>query len=145
VGHGDRLIAVDGRPFDEARDYRVALVRNLFLGMDHIEPLVRFAQRSPSRIPPAGSGRDVKMVLVDAFCRALWEALGTFDAIDEDHDGAIDAQEIAHAIARATTEPASPITVELLLKALDRDHDHRIDRAEAEAAHPSLAPPVEST
>jgi hypothetical protein len=101
--------------------------------MDHIEPLVRFARDNPARIPPAGSGRDIKMALVNAFSRALWEQFGAFDSIDEDHDGLVDAREIADAITRATAEPASPITVELLLKALDADHDHRISRVEVEA------------
>jgi 2',3'-cyclic-nucleotide 2'-phosphodiesterase (5'-nucleotidase family) len=130
-----RLISLGGAPLDDARDYRVALVRNLFEGLDHIEPLVRFAAESPARVPPAGSGRDVKVALVEAFSRALWDQFGAFDAIDADHDGLVDAREIADAITRVTAEPASPITVELLLKSLDADHDHRISRLEAESAH----------
>jgi 2',3'-cyclic-nucleotide 2'-phosphodiesterase (5'-nucleotidase family) len=129
-----QLVSIHGAPLDEARDYRIALVRNLFEGLDHIEPLVRFAAENPGRVPPAGSGCDVKMALVNAFSRALWDQCGDFDAIDEDHDGLVDAREIADAVARVTSEPASPITVELLLKALDRDHDHRISRGDAEAA-----------
>src|SRR6185369_8678795 len=109
-------------------DYRVALVRNFFEGMDHIEPLVRFARESPGRIPPSGSGRDVKVLLVDAFSISLWDQLGGFDAVDTNHDGACDADEIAAAVARATSEPASPITVQLLMRALDADHDQRISR-----------------
>lgn len=131
---GAALTTVAGAPLDEARTYRVALVRNLFEGMDHIEPLVRFARESPAAIPPVGSGRDVKVVLVEAFSRELWKQCGPFDAIDENHDGVVDAREIADAIARATAEPASPITVELLLRTLDIDHDHQISRADAEAA-----------
>src|SRR6185437_7283754 len=104
---GNVLVQVDGRPLDEARAYRVAVVRNLFEGMDHIEPLVRFARESPASVPPPGSGRDIKVLLVEAFSRALWAAFGPFDAIDENHDGAVDAREIADAIARVTAEPAS--------------------------------------
>jgi 2',3'-cyclic-nucleotide 2'-phosphodiesterase (5'-nucleotidase family) len=129
-GPGARLSAVRGAPLDEARDYRVALVRNLFEGMDHIEPLVRLAREEPSRVPEAGSGRDIKLVLVEAFSRALCAQFGSFDQIDEDHDGFLDAAEIADAIARATREPASPITVELLMKAFDADHDGRISPEE---------------
>jgi 2',3'-cyclic-nucleotide 2'-phosphodiesterase (5'-nucleotidase family) len=134
-GADQRLVSVSGAPLDDARDYRVALVRNLFEGLDHIEPLVRFAAENPARVPPAGSGRDVKVALVEAFSRALWDQFGAFDAIDADHDGLVDAREIADAIARVTAEPASPITVELLMKSLDADHDHRISRLEAESAH----------
>lgn len=129
-----RLVSVGGAPLDDARDYRIALVRNLFEGLDHIEPLVRFATESPARVPPAGSGRDVKVALVEAFSRALWDQFGAFDTIDADHDGLVDAREIADAIARVTAEPASPITVELLMKSLDADHDHRISRLDAEWA-----------
>ena len=135
-GPDQRLVSVNGAPLDDARDYRVALVRNLFEGLDHIEPLVRFAAENPARVPPAGSGCDVKVALVNALSRALWDQFGDFDAIDADHDGLVDAREIADAVARVTAEPASPITVELLLKALDTDHDHRISRLEVGAAHP---------
>ena len=131
-----RLVSIGGAPLDDARDYRIALVRNLFEGLDHIEPLVRFAAENPARVPHAGSGRDVKVALIEAFSRALWDQFGAFDAIDTDHDGLVDAREIADAITRVTAEPASPITVELLMKSLDGDHDHHISRFEAESVHP---------
>ncbi len=134
----DLVTEIAGRPFDASADYRVALVRNLFDGMDHVEPFVRFAKANPERIPAPASGRDAKLVLVEAFSRALWLQLGDFDAIDENHDGQIDVDEIAAAVARATQGPASPITVDLLLKALDRDSDRAVSRAEAAAC---AAPP----
>ncbi len=140
TGPDQRLVSVGGVPLDDARDYRIALVRNLFEGLDHIEPLVRFATENPACVPPAGSGCDVKVALVNAFSRALWDKLGAFDTIDTDHDGLVDAREIADAITRATAEPASPITVDLLVKALDADHDHRISRLEVEAKHGKPGP-----
>jgi len=127
------LVALAGLPLDDDRDYRVATVRNLFDGMDHIEPLRRFALDFPSKIPPHGSGRDVKLLLVDAFARAFWAQLGPFDSLDTNHDGSIDPEEIAAAVARVTAEPASAITVELLLKALDTNHDRKVSRSESEA------------
>jgi 5'-nucleotidase len=132
----DRLLTVAGAPFDPARDYQVALVRNLFEGMDHIDPFVRFARAAPERVPPAGSGRDIKILLVEAFSKALWSQLGAFDAVDENHDGYVDANEIADAVARTTCEPASPITVDLLMRTLDHDHDHRISPSDAAPAAP---------
>jgi hypothetical protein len=136
-----RLVTVAGAPLDPGRDYRVALVRNLFAGMDHNGPLVAFAAARPDRIPPPGSGRDIKLLLVEAFSHALWQQFGAFEAIDENHDGVIDASEVADAVARATREPASPITVELLMRALDRDHDKVISRAEADAHTPKRGGP----
>ncbi len=66
VDENNRLLEIAGQPFDEQRDYRVALVRDLFSGMDHQEPLLRFAQAHPERIPPADSALEIKHVLVAA-------------------------------------------------------------------------------
>ena len=132
---GHVLVSIGGKPLELDRDYRVALVRNFFEGMDHIEPLVRFGAENPGRVPEVGSGRDVKVILVEAFARALWDQMGDFEEADTNHDGTLDALEIAAAVARATTEPASPITVELLMRAVDANHDGSISRTEAEAGH----------
>lgn len=123
-----------GAPLDEAREYRVALVRDFFLGMDRNGPLVDFAAAHPERVPPAGCGRDVKLVLVEAFALALWRRLGGFDAIDANRDGVVTAEEIAAAVARATGGAPSPVTAELVLGAMDADHDHGVSRDEAAAA-----------
>jgi 2',3'-cyclic-nucleotide 2'-phosphodiesterase (5'-nucleotidase family) len=130
--NGGTVTAIGGAPLIEDREYRVALVRNLFTGMDHIEPLVRFAREHPEKVPPPDSGRDVKVVLVDAFSIALWKRLGGFDAIDENHDGVVTEPEVAAAVARFTAEPPSDITANLLINALDVDHDQVISRGEAE-------------
>ena len=132
--HGHALTYVAGAPLDRDRKYRVALVRNLFEGMDHLEPLVAFAKAHPSDIPHVGSGREVKLVLVDAFSRALLRKLGPFELIDTNHDGSLDPDEIAAAVARVTSEPASKLTVDLLMKACDRDQDARLSREEAALA-----------
>jgi 2',3'-cyclic-nucleotide 2'-phosphodiesterase (5'-nucleotidase family) len=132
--HGHALTHVAGAPLDPARGYRVALVRNLFEGMDHVGPLVAFAKAQPADIPRVGSGREVKLVLLDAFSRALLRKLGPFELIDTNHDGALDPDEIAAAVARVTSEPASKLTVDLLMKACDRDQNARISREEANAA-----------
>jgi 2',3'-cyclic-nucleotide 2'-phosphodiesterase (5'-nucleotidase family) len=134
------VASVAGAPLDLGRDYRVALVRDLMLGMDHIEPLVRFARDFPERMPPAGSGREVKLVLVDAFSVALWKQLGGFDAVDANHDGVVTAAEVETAVAAATGEAPSPVTAELLIHALDADHDHVISRSEADAAMDATKP-----
>lgn len=67
---GDVIATIAGAPLDPARAYRVALVRNLFAGLDHIEPLERFASEQPQAIPPATTGRDIKHFLVEAFAAA---------------------------------------------------------------------------
>jgi 2',3'-cyclic-nucleotide 2'-phosphodiesterase (5'-nucleotidase family) len=122
--------ALDVAKLEEDREYRVAIVRNLLTGMDHIEPLVRFAHEHPEKIPPALTGRDVKHVLVDAFAVALWRKLGRFDEIDANHDGVITEPEVAAALARVTAEAPSHVTAQLLVRALDKNADNVISRAE---------------
>ncbi len=129
---GDVVTRIAGAQLDDAREYSVAIVRDFFLGMDHVEPLVAFARAHPHAIPPAGSGRDVKLVLVDAFALALWKRLGGFDAVDTNHDGVVTAAEIAAAIARVTDEAPSSIAANLVLAAVDVNHDRAVSREEGE-------------
>jgi 2',3'-cyclic-nucleotide 2'-phosphodiesterase (5'-nucleotidase family) len=129
---GHRVVSVAGAPLDEDREYRVAMVRNFLEGMDHIEPLVRFAQEHPDRVPPPASGREAKIVLVEAFARALWKRLGGFDAVDANHDGKVTGSEIAEAVARATRDAPSEVAAELVLKAIDVKHQGAITRDEVE-------------
>lgn len=131
---GRTVLAIGGAPLEPARDYRVALVRNLLTGLDHIEPLVRFATEHPERLPPAGCGRDVKLVLVDAFSLELWRHLGAFDDIDTDRDGVVDEKELAAAIGRATGGASSDIAAGLVLRALDAEREHVVTRERAEKA-----------
>ncbi len=117
---------------EDTREYRVAIVRNLLSGMDHIEPLVRFKTEHPEKVPPLGSGRDVKHVLVDAFAVELWRKLGGFDVIDADHNGVITEDEVTAAIARVTKEAPSHVTAQLLIHAIDTNGDRVISRSEHE-------------
>lgn len=126
------LTAVAGEPIDLQRGYRIALVRNLLTGMDNIEPLVRYAKQHPDCVPPENSGREIKVVLIDAFAKDLFRQLGSFDSIDTDQDGVVNEVELASAVSRLTAAPASPITVGLLLKAVDANTDRVITREEAQ-------------
>lgn len=128
------LLHVTGQPFDPDRIYRIAIMRNLMFGMDHIEPLSSYTKQYPSRVPPDGSGRDIKLVLIDAFSVSLWQQLGGFASVDTDHDGRVTDQELSHAVSLLTSEPASPITIDLMMRAIDQDHDGSISQQESAAA-----------
>lgn len=131
---GHVVTAICGAPIDLDRDYRIATVQGLFGGMDQIAPLIEHARARPEAVPPRDSGREIKVVLVDAFCVELWQHLGRFQDIDADHDGVVTPGEIESAIARATAEAPSEIVVHDVLRVLDADGDGRITPQEAEAA-----------
>jgi hypothetical protein len=113
--------------------YGVALVRNLFFGMDHNAPLIQLAHDHPEAIPPAGSGRDIKHVLAEAFAVELWKKLGKFDEIDVNHDGKVDEAEVLAALERITAHAPSHVTAHLLLHTLDKDGDDTVTAGEAGA------------
>ena len=134
--HTDDRLTLEA--IDPARTYRVALVRNLLFGMDHITPLVDWARgvgaEAAPALPPAGAGREVKVVLIQAFGEELWRQLcappGSFDGIDTDHDGVITETEL-HAALVAKTGISSEMTTTLVKSALDTNRDGVIDRSEA--------------
>ncbi|WP_437812656.1 5'-nucleotidase C-terminal domain-containing protein [Sorangium sp. So ce1078] len=127
------LTTIGGLPLVDDRTYRIALPRALLGGMDDIAPLVRFAEEHPDEVPPADSGREPKLVLVESFAVELWRQLGTFEAIDADRDGRISADELRSAVSRATSETPSEVVVGEMLKALDRDGDRLVTRGESGA------------
>lgn len=125
AGH---VLRVRGEPFDSKRLYRVALVRNFFTGMDSVLPFVEYARAHPQAIPEAGSGRDVKLVLLQSFARSLWQQLGGFDRLDVDHDGVVDVRDLERGLAGHSGSASA--TAGILLRALDRDEDGRMTRDE---------------
>ena len=133
-----RVLTVAGAPLDDARVYRVATVRILFEGLDHVGPLIDFARSTPSAIPPPDRGRELKMIVVEACSLALWSTLGAFDALDANGDAQVSRDELRAALERHDPTEASTILVDGIVTALDRDHDRRISRDEA-APKPSVA------
>jgi NADPH:quinone reductase-like Zn-dependent oxidoreductase/2',3'-cyclic-nucleotide 2'-phosphodiesterase (5'-nucleotidase family) len=130
------VTAVHGVPLDPQRDYAIALVRELLFGLDHIDPLVRWASQNPQKVPAVGSGRETKLILLDAFSLALWRSMGGFDEVDTDGNGRVTEAEVFAAVARVTAEPASHLTAGFVVRALDTNHDGVISREEAARALP---------
>lgn len=134
------VVAIDGAPLDPDRTYRVATVRQLLLGLDRVEPLVLWAEANPSLVPPADSGREPKMILVQSFALGIWRDLGGFDAMDADGDGQVTPSEIAAAMARRHPSQApSKVLADILIGAIDTDADRVISRADAEAVRDPVA------
>lgn len=143
VVEGATVVAIDGAPIELDRDYKVALVHELLLGLDNIDPLVRWAKENPALVPPAGSGREPKMLLVQSFAIAIWRELGGFDAVDTDKDDRITAADVAAAVVRLHPSQApSPVLADLVVRAVDLDADRVISRQDAEALHAAGGPGV---
>lgn len=114
---------IDGAPFDAAKTYRIALVRNLLAGLDHNEPLIRFAAEHPEAVPRENSGRNIKLVLAEAFAQKIWDSLGSFAKLDRNHDGTVSADEIRAALRDMGGKEPSPVTTQLVLTNMDADKD----------------------
>lgn len=69
VDEAGDLVSVAGAPLARDRIYRVAIVRSLLFGLDHVEPLLAFARESPASIPPATTGIEGKVALLRALAR----------------------------------------------------------------------------
>jgi 2',3'-cyclic-nucleotide 2'-phosphodiesterase (5'-nucleotidase family) len=128
-----RVTAVRGVALDDERDYRVATVRVLFDGMDNVAALTRFAKDHPERVPPRDSGRELKMIVVEAFSLALWREVGGFERCDVDRDLSVSADELRRAIADHSGELAPKLLVDGIFGALDADRDGAISAAESRA------------
>ncbi|HWO26909.1 MAG TPA: 5'-nucleotidase C-terminal domain-containing protein [Kofleriaceae bacterium] len=137
-GPDDVVTAIGGVAIDLERDYRIATVLGLLGGMNGIEPLLQHARERPETVPPRDSGREIKMILVDAFSVELWRQLGSFTDIDANRDSVVTPDELASAITRTTAEAPSEIVVSDVLRILDADGDGTITRHEADAAVPVM-------
>ena len=134
VDEQNRVTSIDGEPLDPDHLYDVALVRELLFGLDHVEPLVAWGKANPAMIPPAGSGREPKMLLVQSFAISIWRELGGFDALDANHDDQVTPSELQGALSkRHPSVGPNKVLADLVMRAIDRDADHVISRTDAAA------------
>lgn len=126
------VTSIGGQPLEEDRLYDVAMVRELLFGLDHVDPLVAWGKANPAAIPPHGSGREPKMLLVQSFAISIWRELGGFDALDANHDEKVTPSEIARALSlRHPSQAPATVLADIVTRALDLDADRAISRREA--------------
>ncbi|MFO0685976.1 MAG: 5'-nucleotidase C-terminal domain-containing protein [Sandaracinus sp.] len=61
------VTALAGAPLDRGRLYRVATLRALLLGMDHLDPFTAWSRAHPEAVPPATTGVETKVALLRSF------------------------------------------------------------------------------
>jgi 2',3'-cyclic-nucleotide 2'-phosphodiesterase (5'-nucleotidase family) len=132
VVEGGRIATIGGHPYERDRTYAVAIVRELLLGLDNVEPLVRWTKEHPEILPPPDTGTEPKLLFARAFALELWEHIGGFDAIDTNKDDRVTPSEVARAVAR--TPGGSPLVADLVMRAVDVDEDRVITRADEKNA-----------
>jgi 2',3'-cyclic-nucleotide 2'-phosphodiesterase (5'-nucleotidase family) len=118
-------------PFDPARLYRVATIRDLCFGLDHIEPLIAYTRAVPTAVPPPGGFRTPRELLVRAFAMSLWDQLGGFAALDANHDGRVSPGEVTAALGVARHGDTSELLGEMVVHAFDVDRDDAVEPGEA--------------
>lgn len=67
VSPSHALVRVAHAPLDPDRLYRVAIVRDLLLGMDRIAPLTDYVRAHPEIVPAQATGLETKVALLRAF------------------------------------------------------------------------------
>ena len=122
---------VNGKAFEPAATYSVALPRNLLKGAFDIQPLIDF-------------GKTLEIQSEDAFLPALncvimqqaqriWRSLGSdFDALDLDGNGELTREEITLALRLKYGEDPSAIMVDNVISSIDEDRSGTISRDEFE-------------
>jgi hypothetical protein len=130
VDPGGRLVRVAGEALDPSRSYRVALVRDICFGLDHVQPLIDYARAHPEVFPPPGESRTPLEVLVRSFAATLLAQLGTFAELDTNHDGRVSRDEVAAAVARQREGDPAALIGDIVVHALDRDGNDVIDPGE---------------
>ncbi len=118
-------------PIDPDRIYRVATIRDLCFGLDHLEPLVAYVRAVPTAVPPAGGFRTPRELLVRAFAISLWKQLGGFAALDANHDGRVSPDEVTAALGAARHGDTSELLGEMVVHAFDVDRDDAVEPGEA--------------
>ncbi|GMH63560.1 hypothetical protein TrLO_g16009 [Triparma laevis f. longispina] len=110
----------------------VALPRNLMAGFCKIKPLIEFGKELKDKgiYPNEDSIIKAVDIVVRFCCKERWVSLSeetSFDEIDLNHDGMLDASEIKLAMARFLGTEPQDFFVEQMIEAIDEDHNGTIE------------------
>mmetsp|Transcript_16532 Transcript_16532/g.18700 ORF Transcript_16532/g.18700 Transcript_16532/m.18700 type:complete len:333 (+) Transcript_16532:1-999(+) len=129
----DTIVSVDGKPFDEEKDYLVALPRNLLKGFCAIQPLLKHVNNSEKvQLPEDDSFVPAVQLIVRHCAKQIWNQLGDFDNIDQDGDHKITRDEIRERIREVLNHEPSRTLLDEIILCLDSDQDGHISREDFE-------------
>jgi len=126
----DKIVSIRGKPFDASKVYRVALPRNLLKGFTEIKPLMQFGHDYAHELP----GSDVYVPALELvtryFATRVWARLGEFDDIDTNHDNWLSRSEVKDRVRKVLSSQPSEVLLDLLIDAVDSDHDGMVSKKE---------------
>jgi 2',3'-cyclic-nucleotide 2'-phosphodiesterase (5'-nucleotidase family) len=88
-----KILNIQGKPFDPDRLYLTALPSNFFGGIDNHVHLLEWAAEH-GVVVDADDWKPAKVILVETFSALLWLEMGSFDTIDENGDGILTREEV---------------------------------------------------
>jgi 2',3'-cyclic-nucleotide 2'-phosphodiesterase (5'-nucleotidase family) len=88
-----KILKIQGKPFDPDRLYMTALPSNVFEGIDNHVPLLEWAAEHKV-VVEADDWKPAKVILVETFSALIWLELGSFDMSDANGDGFLTREEV---------------------------------------------------
>jgi 5'-nucleotidase, C-terminal domain/EF hand len=138
--------SIEGKPFDPDKLYLTALPVQFFDGIDNHIPLLEWAeqqrtQRSHSRDFQEANDIDgmssplfteesaipAKMVMVQVFAASMWLQMGSFEEIDQNHDGIIRRDELRYRLLQVYGhDSVADLIVDNIFSVADMNNDGTI-------------------
>ena len=115
----DRIVSIQGQPFDLQKQYLCALPYQVFEGVDNQIPLLDWAQQQQSDLPSSERARPAKLVIVEMFAALLWLEMGSFADIDTNRDGVLTLEEIKSRVGTLFGEQVADLVAESVMDVAD--------------------------
>lgn len=118
-----RIVSVNGHPFDPNRMYLTCLPTNWFEGMDDHTPLMEWAKGTPYAHAKESSSKPLKVIVVELFSAAIWLEMGSFHDIDLNGDGVLTHNEVKARALQLFGEDVADVVVDNVFSVADGDQD----------------------
>jgi 2',3'-cyclic-nucleotide 2'-phosphodiesterase (5'-nucleotidase family)/Ca2+-binding EF-hand superfamily protein len=118
-----RIISINGEPFDPDRMYLTSFPANWFQGMDDHKPLLEWAKDTPYRHAKSSSSKPSKVIIVELFAAAVWLEMGSFDDIDTNGDGVLTHDEVRLRALEIFGDDVADLIVDNIFSVADGDRD----------------------